>query len=176
MTKRTSGSMLSCCSPASKIPARPASIALSDQANIATRSGRPPLSSVSARSSTTARIATPMRVRNNKRRKTMATNMAQPNVISLCQLMLIPPIETVLPSKNFVNASRLESLGQIQLANPIMKANKATVTERRTTSDVPCSPRMTNRSVTMPNSGHKTNNVMKRANGAGRFQSKRNCQ
>ena len=176
MTSNTSGSILSCCSPASRIPAKPANIALMAQANIATRSGRPPLSSVRARSSTTARIATPIRVRKSNRRKTIATKIAQPKVMSLCQLTLIPPSETVLPSKNFRKACLPLSLGQIQLAAPIMKANSATVTDSLTTSEVPCNPRITKRSVSMPKSGHKMNKVMKSATGAGKSQSNRNCQ
>ena len=67
----------------------------------------------------------------------MATRMAQPKVMMRCQLTLIPAIDTLLPSKNLRKASRLESLGQTQLASPIMKAKSATVTDRRTTSVVP---------------------------------------
>ena len=158
------------------MPAKPANIALRAQANIATRFGRPPLSSVSDRSSTTARIATPMRVRNNNKRNTMATTTAQPKVMILCQLTFIPPMGIVLPSKNLRKASRLPSLGHTVFARPIMKAKRATVTDKRTTSVVPCSPRITIRSVRSPNKGQRINNVMNSARGAGRSQSKRNCQ
>ena len=109
-------------------------------------------------------------------RKTIATRIAQPNVMIRCHDTLMPPIATLLPSKNLRNASRLESLGQIQLARPIMKANNATVTDNRTTSVVPCRPRITTRSVRMPNNGARTNSVRNSAIGAGRSQSKRNCQ
>ncbi len=106
----------------------------------------------------------------------MATRIAQPNVMMRCQLTLMPPIDTLLPSKNLRNASRLESLGHTQLASPIMNAKSATVTDSRTTSVVPWSPRITTRSVRTPKSGHNTKRVRTRAIGAGMSQSKRSCQ
>ena len=48
-----------------------------------------------------------------------------------------------------------------------MNANNATVTDSLTTSEVPCNPRITKRSVSMPKSGHKMNKVMKSAIGEG---------
>ena len=76
MTSNVSRMMSSDTSGASRIPARPASDAPRAQLTARTRSGSAPVSAASSGSSTTARMAMPICVRVNSRRRNAATMAA----------------------------------------------------------------------------------------------------
>ncbi len=84
-----------------RMPARAARKAPPAHEMVARRSGRPPLSCSRSGSSTTARMATPERVRRKRKAMLPAITMARMNAMISCHVMLIPKIFTfALAPKN----------------------------------------------------------------------------
>ena len=84
-----------------RMPARAARKAPPAQEMVARRSGRPPLSWSRSGSSTTARMATPERVRRKSRAMPPAMAMASTKAMISCQVTLTPPMRTeALAPKN----------------------------------------------------------------------------
>jgi hypothetical protein len=81
---------------AMRMPAMAARAAPSAHENIETSAGRPPLSWSSDRSSTTARIVTPTRVRLSSTHSATATRRATPTMMSRCTVTAVPKMSTVL--------------------------------------------------------------------------------
>jgi len=102
---------------ASRMPATAASIVPIIQAYPDSRAAEAPLSEASCGSSTTARIATPGRVRVKKTRSTTATSTATPTVISCSALTVTWPIVTWSFGKKF-GSVRLVVWAHSVLAKP----------------------------------------------------------
>ena len=122
-----------------RMPARAARKAPPAHEMVARRSGRPPLSWSRSGSSTTARMATPERVRRNSRAMPPAMAMASTKAMISCQVMLTPAMRTeALAPKNLRKSRGVRGVGfQIQVA----RARKPSITPTGTmilvTSEVP---------------------------------------
>ena len=127
-----------------RIPASAARKAPSAHDSMASRSGRPALSSSRSGSSTTARMATPLRVRKKKNRSASAMTAAITRASSSCQVTFTPAMLTVLSApKNSRNSRGVRGVGsQIQTASARKPSITLTGTMILVTSDVPRSPRM----------------------------------
>ena len=114
---------------------------------VASRSGRPALSSSRSGSSTTARMATPVRVAVNSQRSPRATRPATTRAPISCQARLTPTTLTVESApKNIGNSRGVGGVGsQIHTLRARNPSVTLTGTTMRVTSDVPRRPRITTR-------------------------------
>ena len=160
---------------ARRMPASAASMVPRAQLRADTRDGRPPFKAVRLRSSTTARMAIPMRVRKSRRRRKMATRPAVAISMSSCQLMLTLKIRTLWPAKNSGRA-RGSVCGNRHRASPTRNSSRPRVTIRATPVSEPRTLRISTRSTIAPNSGARMNSTAMSANGAGQCMCTRSCQ
>ncbi len=140
---------MSAVSGASRMPASAASEHPRAHATLESSVDRAPPRAASSRLSTTARIATPMRVRNSRMRRPMASATATTMVMNRCHVSRTSPMWKPRPAKSagIVCAS---CWFQIMFARPINANMRPTVTMSWTTSCLPCRCRMIVRSSSDP--------------------------
>ena len=181
MTSRVSGRLVSePSSGESSTPDRAAVANPSAQAALDTMSGLDPLSWTSSGLSTTARIRTPSRVPDSRKRRATATATAAARMISRWTSTPTLPICTaaVLPKKGW--GSRGSGLLHTQLARPVRASSSPIGTAIRAVSGARRRFRITSRSMAIPAAGASTATTITRASGAGsrppQPSSQRSCQ
>jgi hypothetical protein len=136
----------------------PASDAITDpitHASCDTRSGRAPFSAASSGLSTTARIATPTRLRNRTTRRVAATASVTPRTITWWADTFTSKTRNLVPGKN--SATRRVSVpGHTVVAMPYSSTSSPTVTTSDTPVGLPARGRISTFSMTIPKSGANT--------------------
>ena len=153
---------LNSTSGAMRIPARAASPLPRAHAVDDSRLARAPLSSVRSRLSTTARIATPVRVRNMKTRSASAMAMAATITMKRCHRIFAGPMSNPPDPKKW-STERASVAGQNFPTSTRKNTIKPTVTMSCTTSGAVCRRRIRIRSSTTPTSGASTQTTRSRA-------------
>ncbi len=128
-----------------RMPASAESATPSIQLTSETRSGRTPLSSSNGRSSTTARIDTPTRVRYSSTRNPTASAIATTRIVRSCQSRTTPNQVTLwsAPKNGWIEC---DSVGfHTQFARTIAASSTEIGTTSFTISEVSWSPRITTR-------------------------------
>jgi hypothetical protein len=139
---------------ARRIPAIAAIDDPSAHANPETRPGRTPCNAASCRSSTTARIATPVRLRYRRRRRKTATRIATTMVMNRCHVSTTSPMSIpCLSARNSGSGGAIEFSSQIVAARPMRKNMRPIVTTSFTTRGVSTRRRINAQSTNAPNSG-----------------------
>ena len=153
-----------------RIPASPASEQPRAQASPDTRSGETPLRAARSRLSTTARMATPMRVLYSRIRSPTATAMAVANIRTWWYSMTMPPNSTVRPAKNRGSDAFTVAGGQMMVATWMSATRSPMGTTMRVMGVASWRRRISTRSITRPSPGAKTSRVTASASGTGRPQ------
>ena len=166
---------MSAVSGASRMPASAASEQPSAHAKLESTDDRAPPSAARSRLSTTARIAIPMRVRNNKMRRPIASATATMIVMKRCHVSSTSPMWKPFPSKS-CGIECAVFWFQIMFAIPINANNRPTVTMSCTTRGLPCRWRMIARSSPIPISGAITSTTSGTAMTCGTFHCTVSCQ
>jgi hypothetical protein len=127
-------------------------------------------------SSTTARIATPVRVRRKNTRRKIATAMATATVMSCSHDRVIPATETGLP---FTRSGVLYVFAvglQMAPAAATSTRSRPRVTANRMLVAAPYNWRITTRSTTIPSIGAATNKTMASDSSSGSAHPCHSCQ
>ena len=159
---------------ASRIPASAASAEPVAQLHTPTNAGRVPLSSANSRLSTTARMATPIRVPNNSARSPTATRPVSATTVTWCQVTYTD--ESWNPDWPKNPGKRRASGFQMFTAKPMRNSVRPIVTTSDVATDTPWSRRIRNRSISAPASGATTRTTTNNATGAGQSWWKRSSQ
>ena len=149
-------------SSARKMPASAAIDVPSAHENCEVSPGRAPLSAASSRLSTTARIATPRRVRYRSSRIPSASSSPATIVISRYQGRNVCPMLNPSLPKN-VPTDRVSPGSQNVAARPIRKSIRPIVTTSCDTNGAVVRRRMKTRSITAPINGAATSTVSRSA-------------
>ena len=159
-----------------RTPARAARKAPSAHDAIASRSGLPALSSSRSGSSTTARMATPVRVATNRNRRPMATSTAMTMAPISCHARFTPATVTVLSAPK--NRGTAGACGR-RVPDPRAEGEEPSITltgtTMRATSDTLRRPR-THAVQRRPQQRRQHPQHHQQAMGAGQPQSHRTCQ
>ena len=124
------------------------------------------MNAASSRSSTTARMVTPARVRVNRKRRKAATIRATITTVTSWYETRTSAIFTECPAKNCGMARALVG-DQITWAVVSRITSSASVITRETPVDRPWSLRMSTRSMTAPSNGDRMNSTTTSASGVG---------
>lgn len=141
-----------------------------------TRSGRAPVSDVRSRSSTTARIVIPIRVRRSRIRSPIAMSTAQTIVMNRCHDTKTPRTWKPLKVPKNEGTFLLTPGSHTACAIPMQPTSNPIVTTSVAASGAPSSGRIRNRSRTMPVSGAQTRRTNASTTRVGQWSATWSCQ
>ena len=135
-----------------------------------------PASEARLGSSTTARMATPVRVRLKKTRRNTATAMATPTVMSCSHERVTPATEIGLPLRRSGVSYVLLAGFQMASAAATRTSSRPRVTASRMLVAAPYRGRITTRSTTTPSTGAATKRTMASETNSGSPHPCHSCQ